>query len=79
MKLRFIYIIIKVINIFLPDPLGLGQRLCGDDERSKQVLQTIEVVNGRIAMLATVGYVVQEYVTGEEQQFIFHNCVNDFI
>eukprot|EP01036_Dinobryon_divergens_P022840 gene22840-31136_t len=46
------------------DPLGLGQRLCGDDERSKQVLQTIEVVNGRIAMLATVGYVVQEYVTG---------------
>jgi hypothetical protein len=54
------------------DPLGLGQRLCGDDEKSKQVLQTIEVVNGRIAMLATVGYVVQEYITGEMKYIIFH-------
>mmetsp|Transcript_29580 Transcript_29580/g.42235 ORF Transcript_29580/g.42235 Transcript_29580/m.42235 type:complete len:205 (+) Transcript_29580:21-635(+) len=45
------------------DPLGLGERLCSDDY-SKQVMQAIEVLNGRIAMLATVGFVVQEFVTG---------------
>ena len=61
-----------VLALAQPRPAATQRRLCGDDETSKQVLQTIEVVNGRIAMLATVGYVVQEYITGEYTRYLFN-------
>lgn len=46
------------------DPLKLGQLLCGSSEEKKLTLQTVEMFNGRMSMLATVGYSVQEYYTG---------------
>lgn len=45
------------------DPLGLGKLFC-PTTRSKVFMQGIEINNGRLAMLATVGFVVQEYITG---------------
>lgn len=37
-------------------------------------MQNIEIFNGRLAMLATVGYAIQEYVTGKRTHllYIFH-------
>ncbi len=46
------------------DPLSLGTFLCGNDRNKRKSIQTMEIFNGRLAMLATVGYVVQEFVTG---------------
>ena len=46
------------------DPLSLGNFLCGKDRNKRIAIQTMEIFNGRLAMLATVGYVVQEFVTG---------------
>ena len=45
------------------DPLGLGQKLCGDDSNKKLIVQTIEIFNGRMSMLAVTGYAAQEYFT----------------
>lgn len=45
------------------DPLNFGTRFCPDDSK-KITMQTVEIFNGRMAMLATVGFVVQEYMTG---------------
>jgi len=45
------------------DPLKFGDRFC-KDEQAKLIMQTVEIFNGRTAMLATVGFVVQEVVTG---------------
>lgn len=45
------------------DPLGLSKWFC-DSEESKLVTQTVELFNGRVAMLAVVGFAVQELVTG---------------
>jgi hypothetical protein len=46
-----------------PDPLKLGSRLCKNDAQ-QVIMQTVEIFNGRTAMLATLGFVVQETVTG---------------
>lgn len=43
------------------DPLGLGKN---HDNETKILIQTVEIFNARIAMLATLGYVVQENLTG---------------
>jgi len=40
--------------------------LCGEDDSRKLFVQTIEIFNGRMSMLACVGYVVQEFVTGKQ-------------
>lgn len=45
------------------DPLRLGKLFC-PTTRSKVFMQGIEINNGRLAMLATVGFVVQEFITG---------------
>lgn len=45
------------------DPLDLRGKLCGNDDEKKKLIQTIEIFNGRSAMLAVVGYTVQEYFT----------------
>lgn len=47
------------------DPLGLGNYLSGNDPSRKLMLQTIEIFNGRVAMLATLGFVIQEAYTGQ--------------
>jgi len=47
------------------DPLRLGKTLCGDDPNKKKLLQTIELFNGRMSMLAVTGYTAQEYFTGK--------------
>ena len=46
------------------DPLKLGKLLCGDNNQKKLFVQTIEIFNGRMSMLAVVGYTVQETLTG---------------
>lgn len=45
------------------DPLGLSDRLCPTKE-AKVNMQKIEVFNGRLSMLATVGFAIQEAYTG---------------
>lgn len=45
------------------DPLNFGTKLCKSEEQ-KIFMATVEIFNGRVAMLATVGFVVQEYLTG---------------
>ena len=45
------------------DPLGLSDKLC-KTAADKVKMQKVEIFNGRLSMLATVGYVVQEAVTG---------------
>ena len=50
-------------TILYIDPLGLGQKLCGDDSNKKLIVQTIEIFNGRMSMLAVTGYAAQEYFT----------------
>eukprot|EP01040_Poterioochromonas_malhamensis_P001654 gene1654-1751_t len=45
------------------DPLQFSRMFC-PTPRSKVYMQNIEIFNGRLAMLATVGYAIQEYVTG---------------
>ena len=37
------------------DPLQLGKLLCQDNDAKKVVVQSVEIFNGRVAMLATVG------------------------
>ena len=48
----------------LADPLHFSKIFC-PSPKSKVMMQNIEIFNGRLAMLATVGYVVQEYLTGK--------------
>jgi hypothetical protein len=45
------------------DPLGLREKICGNNDEKKKMIQTIEIFNGRSAMLAVVGYAAQEYFT----------------
>jgi len=57
------------------DPLRLGVLLC-PSAADKLLMQSAEILSGRTAMLATVGFVVQEYVTGlpvvrETPQFFY--------
>ena len=57
------------------DPLEFGPRFCPTDN-SKMIMSTVEIFNGRMAMLATVGFAVQEFTTGlpvirETPQFFF--------
>ena len=47
------------------DPLQLAYRLCGNDRQKKLFLQTIEIFNGRMSMLAVLGYLTQEYFTNQ--------------
>merc|ERR1712238_178995 len=42
------------------DPLGLYPK----DEKGQQWMQTAEIKNGRLAMLAITGYAIQEFVMG---------------
>ena len=67
------------------DPLQLGKLLCGNDNNKKLIIQTMEIFNGRMSMLAVVGYTVQETLTGLPvvretpeffQPFIFPNFSN---
>ena len=46
------------------DPLQFSKLFC-PTARSKVYMQNIEIFNGRLAMLATVGYAIQEYLTGK--------------
>lgn len=47
------------------DPLDLGRRLTNNDREGKKTLQTIEIFNGRMSMIANTGFVVQEAITGK--------------
>jgi hypothetical protein len=58
------------------DPLKLGKAICGDDAKKKLLLQTVEIFNGRMSMLACVGFATQEALTGrpvveETPQFFY--------
>lgn len=46
------------------DPLRLGKVLCGQDVEKRLLIQTMEIFNGRMSMLACVGYAAQEFFTG---------------
>jgi hypothetical protein len=46
------------------DPLHFGAFICGEDSNKKVALQNVEIFNGRLAMLAVTGFVVQERLTG---------------
>lgn len=46
------------------DPLGLGKALCGQDAEKRLLIQTMEIFNGRMSMVAVVGYAAQEFFTG---------------
>lgn len=46
------------------DPLRLGYYLTGNDNDLKLLIQTVEIFNGRVAMLAIIGFIVQEFFTG---------------
>lgn len=46
------------------DPLKLGKILCGNDSERRLLVQTMEIFNGRMSMLACVGYTAQEFFTG---------------
>ena len=57
--------------LFNIDPLNLANLLTKDAKepnKRRELIQKIEINNGRLAMLATVGFVVQEYITG-----MYHN------
>jgi hypothetical protein len=45
------------------DPLSLDRKITDGDPEKRVFIQAIEVFNGRVAMLATVGFIVQEYLT----------------
>jgi Chlorophyll A-B binding protein len=46
------------------DPLNLRDSICGVDAERKILVQSLEMINGRVAMLATVGFAIQEAYTG---------------
>lgn len=46
------------------DPLKISRVLCGSDKEKRKLIQTMEIFNGRMSMLAVVGYAAQEYFTG---------------
>lgn len=46
------------------DPLRLAQKIAGDDMEKRKLLQTIELFNGRMSMLAVVGFTSAEAWTG---------------
>ena len=52
--LHNIHLLNKLGNIGF-DPLQLGKLLCQDNDAKKVVVQSVEIFNGRVAMLATVG------------------------
>ncbi|KAL7562385.1 hypothetical protein ACA910_007742 [Epithemia clementina (nom. ined.)] len=58
------------------DPLGLYPR---DNEKMKKFVETAETFNGRLAMLAIVGFAFQEFVTQmgvvNETPFFFHSAL----
>lgn len=46
------------------DPLNFERKVNpGGDPERRALMQAVEIFNGRVAMLATVGYIVQEYLT----------------
>jgi hypothetical protein len=45
------------------DPLSLDRKLTDGDAGKREFIRGVEIFNGRAAMLATVGYIVQEYLT----------------
>ena len=47
------------------DPLKVGKTLCGDDPSKKRILQSVEIFNGRMSMIACVGFIAQEAFTGK--------------
>ena len=58
------------------DPLNLERKLTSGDPEKELLLQGIEVFNGRVAMLACMGYIVQEAMTSvpvvrETPQFFY--------
>lgn len=62
-----LFVFILFLLLLFVDPLKLGKLICGEDDNRKLFVQTIEIFNGRVSMLACVGYVVQEFVTGKCQ------------
>ena len=58
-------IIITLYKYTLQDPFGLRQKICGDNDGRKTLIQSLEMINGRVAMLATVGFAIQEAYTGD--------------
>ena len=47
------------------DPLNLRDSICGVNDERKILVQSLEMINGRVAMLATVGFAIQEAYTGK--------------
>ncbi len=45
------------------DPLNFDRKITDGDPERRALIQAVEVFNGRVAMLACVGYIVQEYLT----------------
>lgn len=54
--------ILEIVNFL--DPLKLSKLFC-KTYKERVFMQSIEIFNARVAMLAVVGYAVQEYVTGD--------------
>ena len=47
------------------DPLNLYTTLGGSETQSKYLMQTAELKNGRLAMLAILAFVIEEFVSGK--------------
>ena len=44
--------------------MNLRDAICGVSQERKILVQSLEMINGRVAMLATVGFALQEAYTG---------------
>ena len=62
--ITLIIIMIIIYNDLILDPFGLRDKICGDNDGRKTLVQSLEMINGRVAMLATVGFAIQEAYTG---------------
>ena len=56
--------VIMMTNNLHSDPLNLRDAICGVSQERKILVQSLEMINGRVAMLATVGFALQEAYTG---------------
>lgn len=59
----------------MSDPLNLRDAICGVSQERKILVQSLEMINGRVAMLATVGFALQEAYTGTYVRAYAHTYV----